>query len=466
MLASTNVHGGRDVASLWRAPLSDAVAETIAIVVLCPVLLGVALWNHFPVIFYDTGAYVLQGLGGTFVEERSPVYSLLLRFGGAHESLWLVALLQAVLTGFVIVQTARAVAPKLQLAMLIGIVAALDLVTALPWYVGQIQPDCFTALGVFCVYLLCFHLPELGRERGIAIWLIGALAVAVHPSHLVLAAGLVFAIILYKAIATWPAYAKPWPQARVRVAASALLAGTLIIVASNFYYTQQIFISRAGPVFVFARLLQDGIVMRLLDDTCPQAHYKLCGYKDDLPRTADQWLWGEESPFLKLDRFKGTTAESERILWESMKRYPVVQLAAATNDSVRQFTMFRTGDQIEPQQWVLYSDLDRLIPNQMRAYLAASQQRTGYDFRPLNFVQIPFGWLAMVALTLALAYAIWTGARREALLLGFVLTALIGNAIVCGSLSNPHDRYQSRLIWIVPFAVVLAGARWRTQIRT
>jgi hypothetical protein len=51
-------------------------------------------------------------------------------------------------------------------------------------------------------------------------------------------------------------------------------------------------------------------------------------------------------------------------------------------------------------------------------------------------------------------------------LLGFVLTALIGNAIVCGTLSNPHDRYQSRLIWIVPFAVALAATQRRTQIRT
>jgi hypothetical protein len=35
----------------------------------------------------------------------------------------------------------------------------------------------------------------------------------------------------------------------------------------------------------------------------------------------------------------------------------------------------------------------------------------------------------------------------------FVLIALLGNAFICGTLSNPHDRYQSRLIW-VPFFVL------------
>jgi hypothetical protein len=46
--------------------------------------------------------------------------------------------------------------------------------------------------------------------------------------------------------------------------------------------------------------------------------------------------------------------------------------------------------------------------------------------------------------------------RDKTVLFAFVLSALIGNAVICGVLSGPHDRYQSRLIWIVPFAVLLA----------
>jgi hypothetical protein len=40
------------------------------------------------------------------------------------------------------------------------------------------------------------------------------------------------------------------------------------------------------------------------------------------------------------------------------------------------------------------------------------------------------------------------------------LLALIGNAVICGALSNPHDRYQSRLMWLVPFALVLIVGDW------
>jgi hypothetical protein len=36
---------------------------------------------------------------------------------------------------------------------------------------------------------------------------------------------------------------------------------------------------------------------------------------------------------------------------------------------------------------------------------------------------------------------------------------LLANAFVCGVLSNPHDRYGARLIWIAPLVVTLLLCR-------
>ena len=43
--------------------------------ILALLFLGVAFWNGFPLVFYDTGAYLAEGLAGAFLVERSPVYS-------------------------------------------------------------------------------------------------------------------------------------------------------------------------------------------------------------------------------------------------------------------------------------------------------------------------------------------------------------------------------------------------------
>ena len=47
-----------------------------------------------------------------------------------------------------------------------------------------------------------------------------------------------------------------------------------------------------------------------------------------------------------------------------------------------------------------------------------------------------------------------------ALLAATVSFALLGNALICGVISGPHDRYGARLVWIATFTVLLAAARF------
>src|SRR5690348_15313484 len=85
------------LSEIGRRPLADPLWEAAAMLAVCPVLFCAALWNGFPLIFYDTGAYIFQSFGDKFVAERSPVYSLFIRFAGGGESLWFVALAQVIL---------------------------------------------------------------------------------------------------------------------------------------------------------------------------------------------------------------------------------------------------------------------------------------------------------------------------------------------------------------------------------
>ena len=54
----------------------------LGLLLLTLLFLAVALWNGFPLVFYDTGGYLAEGLQGAFLVERSPVYSLFLLFTG------------------------------------------------------------------------------------------------------------------------------------------------------------------------------------------------------------------------------------------------------------------------------------------------------------------------------------------------------------------------------------------------
>src|SRR6185437_8608854 len=139
------------------ARLDAPLPEAAAILLLCPLLLSVAGCNGLPITFYERCASLAQGLEGAFLPERAAAYSFFLRFAGAAYSLWFVVFVQALMTAFVIVETARAEVPRLSLWILLGIAVLLTVATGLPWYAGQIEPDCMTAIAVLAAYLVSFR---------------------------------------------------------------------------------------------------------------------------------------------------------------------------------------------------------------------------------------------------------------------------------------------------------------------
>src|SRR5204862_4129484 len=158
--------------------------------------------------------------------------------------------------------------------------------------------------------------------------------------------------------------------------------------------------------------------------------------------------------FVKLHRFSGTEKESARIVHDSLARYPLWNAELAARDALQQLMLFHTGDQIEPQQWILFTDFHKFVPDQLAAYSKARQQKGELHFGLVNFVHVPFGTVVLLLLAAGLASTLRRHDCRAAALLGFLVIAVVGDAVVCGVFSNPHARYQSRLVGVP--GVVLA----------
>jgi len=442
--------------ALPAAPIVEPLYEFLGTIALSLCLLSVALWNGFPIIFYDTGAYMLQGLGHLFIAERSPIYSGFLAVAGGATSLWFVAATQCLITAFVMVEFARAVRPQLSLWALVAIGAVLCLVTGLPWYAGQIEPDCFVAIAPMALYILAFEDDKLGAVRKALLTTVAAVAIACHSSHIALAAGL---LVLLAAMRVAP---KAWieavglPRPRIALAAASVVLATLSVYAANYTFTRNVFFSRSGAIFLEARMMEDGLIAPVLDADCPKADYAICPYKDRLPSSADTWLWmASQSPFRKVGGFEKREGESAHLVRQSLLRYPLENVIVALQDAALQFFWFQTGDGIVPQEWVLNREFKVAIPQQLNAYDRAYQQEGQIWFLPINFVHVPMAFLSLAALYVILRNAIRRRDWRASVLPAFVALALIGNAFVCGVFSGPHGRYQSRIMWLPAFAVVL-----------
>ena len=441
---------------LPAAPISAPLSEALSILLLCPILLSVAIWNGFPIIFYDTGAYMLQGLGHVFLAERSPVYSLFLERAGGRESLWFVAIAQCAMTAFVITQFARSLRPSLSLWSLLAIGTLVSIGSGLPWYAAQIEPDCFVALVPIGLYLFAFYGHTLGRGRLFVLFVIVTFAIASHPSHIGLSGGLLAVLgVMRIAPKSWvEANHLPRPHLLLSVLSFAFAIST--VVASNYAFTHQVFLSRSGAIFMEARMMEDGLIKPILDTDCPKAGYKICPYKDRLPKRADAWLWEAGiSPFHKLGGFPKRESESVTLVAESLKRYPIRNAIAALKDAALQSIWFQTGDGIVPQEWVLNQEFKVAVPQQVSDYDHAYQQEGAIWFLPVNLVHVPVAFLALLSLGLLLRHVFRRREWRKGLLPAFILLAVLGNAFVCGVFSGPHGRYQSRIMWLPVFVVAL-----------
>ena len=203
--------------------------------------------------------------------------------------------------------------------------------------------------------------------------------------------------------------------------------------------------------------------MRYLDDHCSTEHLKLCPHRKELPQTGDGFLWGH-SVFNDLGQFKGLGDEMAYIAWHSLIAYPGAQSEAAIDAAAQQLVSVATGE--GSNNWLshTYGIMARYLPQEIEAMREARQQRWGFDFTAVNLVHVPIALLSELLLVGILAGAAW---RRKlddlALMAGTVALALLGNAVLCGVLSGPHDRYGARMVWIATLVVVIAGLLHRGQ---
>jgi hypothetical protein len=206
-------------------------------------------------------------------------------------------------------------------------------------------------------------------------------------------------------------------------------------------------------------MLQDGIVTQYLRDHCPQQHLKLCPYRNELPATADQFLWGK-SMFDTLGRFQGLNDEMGFIVVHSLAEYPAWQAEAALTATAQQLAHVATGE--GTNVWIphTYGIIERYIPSQVKPMRAARQQHWQLGFTAINRIHVPVALGSMLLVVVVFC----RGLRRRTiddltLLAGTVSLALLGNAFICGVISGPHDRYGARMVWIATFVVLLAAAR-------
>ena len=432
-----------------RAPktLTWALASAVCMAVLS----GPALWNGFALLQYDTGGYLARWYEGYLVPSRAVVYGLILNAGSLGD-FWPVVLVQSAATVWIVALTLRCCGLGGRPFLLTILVSALSVFTTLPWLTSILLTDIFCGLGVLALALLLLGtLTALERAGLIALIAISA---ATHSATLAVLAAQLCAVPLL----AWSGWTVSWP--RIRDCILALALGVILVFTANFAIAGRLAWTPGGFALSFGRMLQDGIVDRYLADHCPDTMLRLCAYRTQLPRDADEFFWGNDI-FISLGRFAGLGHEMERIALGSIAEYPALQIKTAAIAALKQLIDVRTGEGVVRDIWHTYAIIEHHTPWVVPAMKAARQQQNGISFDLMNRLHWP---VALLGFVLAAGVAAGGTMRLDPTvrwLAAMTVAAILANALVCGVLSNPHDRYGARLAWLPPLCVALAVMRLR-----
>ena len=327
----------------------------------------------------------------------------------------------------------------------------LGAVTTLPWHAAYAMPDLQAATVVLFYAVLVHRIDAIGAGWRLALTAIATFAVSCHYGYVPLAVGLIVCVL---GIRLW--------QGRTSVLVLAMAVVPVLLTAAINMAGSQVVVGEASvapkrlPVLL-ARSLDDGPAYDYLRNACPEIDdLAICTLLDPLPDDITAFLWGDGGiASLSAEELDRIRDEEPTILWRSFRAYPLRQTEALLGNALRQTVSVGTGELFP----ALGLDLAADPPFQV-----SKETRGAYGALHL------FDPIVAGSTLLGFALAAWLALRRrctgpELAVLAVCLLGILGNALIFGGLSAPVDRYQSRLVWIVPAVALLIWTRNGGRVR-
>ena len=349
----------------------------------------------------------------------------------------------------------RALAPTIALPV---IVACL---TALPFYVAYLMPDLFAPVLLLMLATLAGFGPVMTWPERLLAVALGVLAVVTHPSHLLIVA----AMLPVVAIGALLVRRRGWWIGPLLVAV--ILAGGL---GERLLFVSAVKTIRGSEVvyqpFLTVRVIADGPGYAFLEDTCPDDTQPTCALYEALQLSDDDY---------RLTASHIMFERSERL--GSYRRLPPeVQKIVADDQLAFFFSVLRDRPFGVSFAFIRnaflqagkYNSIAQTIPTTPavdNVYKMAPQSPAWFRDQRLLDKRADLAWLytphrLFYALS-ALGLLVLSLAPRSGLspaLRVFSLTILLGilaNALICGGISQPSDRYGARVAFLLPLVLIL-----------
>tara|TARA_R110002072_G_scaffold205468_1_gene363409 strand:+ start:715 stop:2292 length:1578 start_codon:yes stop_codon:yes gene_type:complete len=400
---------------------------------------------------------------------RSIYYGVFIFAGALLGSLWVSVLFQVAVLTWAICLAFTQFFPH-QARLLPLIILSLGVFTSLPFFASYLMPDFATGVTILASSGLLTLNAGL-RSARMWQWLaLLSLSISFHSSHLAIT-------VIYLVVGTLLTFAL-----RRRLPFKAAL--TLLVAICIGIGLQSIFKMAAEtalgespvrPPFLMARTISDGPGYDFLVENCSTVDLVVCQFLPVLPMGSDEFLWSNAEGASVVgtappEIVRALSDEEMAFVMMVLRNHLGDQLRASFSGAFQQLYRFGLGEFGYTDS--MHRMFVRKSPPDVRAEFEASRLYRGtFPLKSANWLtyivtSITFG-VVVVFLLPARGTDDDTGmqTRRRNLILFclLILGGILSNAAITGILSTPHDRYQARVIWLLPLLAQMALIHWMTR---
>lgn len=434
-----------------------------------------AFYNGYPLVFSDTGTYLLSGMDVQLPYDRPVMYGLFVNVSSLHCSLWLTIFFQCLIAAYIFKCTVRLITDTDQKNSFVILLTILVAFTSVGWYASQIMPDIFTSATILSLLILCFP-HRLSLAQKIIIGVILILGVNVHSSNLLIAILSLVLIIISSRVYLNETNKK---HVRLLLPSSLLILSVITGFVASYAVGKTFTLNQGSHVFMMGRMLDNGVLKEFLDEKCGTQNYVLCDCKDSLPSDSRSLLWAQDSPLLKHGGWIGSKKDYQTVL-RDMLFSPKYLMKFAYTTATAGFSQLLQNEVGSGMISTWYSSPDsppyyqiaRHFPHEIKQY-EQSRQNENLWLQKLDFTSINLFNSFFIMVSVLFLYAVFFFGKvrllfniQTRLMAGMIIAGIVLNAFVTAGLANVYDRLQARVSWMFVFLfLILISSQWEDLMK-
>lgn len=414
-------------------------------------LLCAAAWyNGYPLVYPDTGTYIAACFQKFIPIDRPIAYSFFIKHNSLSLSLWLPIFTQSLILSALLFKVSQKFYQTNRFFFIFYILI-LIVSTGVSYISSELLPDIFTSILILAFVLIWFG--DNTKWENLFLYTVFSFSMAVHFSNILLIAsilGLISIVYIFKRQMLNKEVLYKFCKILI-LAVCAIIINPVI----GFFYTNQWVIKPQGShAFMINRLYVSGILKDYLDDECISQENIYCEIKDF---TQYDLLWDAQSPLNKHGGWMSVKKETEKTIAAifSNKKYVTWILYNSVQQSLKQLISFDIiVHEKQLQGAAPYGPIEWHFARELDQYTHSKQNQETFSYEIINKIQksmIPLSLLAcLLVLFLTKAHT-----SNQAMIFYMILCMIFMNGVLTSTFGVLHDRFTSRVIWLIPFLALV-----------